>query len=555
MKYDEWKINYYDDNGTGLRSLPPLLRALLTTRGLSGLDDLRDSFVPGSDEALVDMGKAVARITRAIENMEKTAVYGDYDVDGITSAYILTDYLRSRALPVELYIPDRFEEGYGLNMTAVEFLRDKGATLIITVDCGITAQAEVEFATSLGVDMIITDHHECKGELPNAVAVIDPKRPDDSGAPLAGVGVTYKLIAALEGNRETVLDRYSDFIALATVADVMPLTGENRFLVEHGLEKMNDAPSLGISALIREAGIASPVTSSSIAYGLAPRINAAGRLGRSDTAAQLFLSRDPNTASRLAAELCDLNRARQELEAEIWTQAISRIGDTRPTEPLVLASEKWHQGVMGIVASRLVELYCVPAIMISLDGDVGRGSCRSCDGFNIYSAISACSDWLVGYGGHAQAAGFSIRRDCIDGFRDAMTDYFHENFAATVSELSIDFAIRNPAWLSSANVEALDRLEPYGNGNPKAILCLLDAEMLEITDIGGGKHLRLTLAKFGALFDCVFFGVNTAAVGLRAGDRIDAAFTPQINDFRGRRTVQLVIRDLRKAENISENPA
>ena len=547
MKYDRWKIGSWDENGSGDKS--ELLRALIALRGLGSLEDI--GAPSGPDPELIDMQKAVDRITAAIESSERTAVYGDYDVDGITSACMLTDYLRSHALPVELYIPDRFEEGYGLNTAAVNQLRERGATLIITVDCGITAKNEVEFAKKLGVDMVITDHHECKGELPDAVAVIDPKRPGDNGAPLAGVGVAYKLISALEGNWEPVLERFSEFIALGTVADVMPLIGENRFLVKRGLEKMNSSPSPGIEALIRESGVSRPLTSSSIAYALAPRINAAGRLSRADIAVQLLLSKEPDAASRLAVELCGLNRERQELEAEIWTQALGFIGGAVPDAPILLASENWHQGVMGIVASRLAEMFSVPTVMISLDGGIGRGSCRSCGAFNIYDAINACSAYLDNYGGHAQAAGFSIRRDKIGDFYEALKSYYRDNPDTAGTELSVDLPVSSPDWLSLESVEALDALEPCGNGNPKPVLCLLGADIIEMSDIGGGKHLRLSLSKFGETYDCVFFGVNKAGTGLRAGDTVDAAFTPQINEFRARRSVQLVIQDLRKALKMS----
>ena len=381
---------------------------------------------------LQDMDKAVARIRTAIERRENVAVFGDYDVDGITSTCVLTDYLRRQGVPVHPYIPDRIEEGYGLNMDAITSLqRTSDITLIITVDCGITAIDETNYALQRGIDMVITDHHECSGQaIPNAVAVVDPKRPGSQypNSGLAGVGVAYKLLCALEGGSDRVLREYGDLVAIGTVADVMPLTGENRYLVAQGLAQINARPRPGIRALLHECGAEGrPVTATTIGFTLAPRINAAGRLGKTAVAALLLLTKDDGEADRYAAGLCQLNRERQALEQQIWEEASAIACRYPPQMPLVLASDSWHQGVIGIAASRLSEEFHLPTIMICCDGERGKGSCRSFGGFNLYNALSACSEYLEGFGGHALAAGLTIRRENIDRFRRALGEYYRQN--------------------------------------------------------------------------------------------------------------------------------
>ncbi|MBR5797359.1 MAG: DHH family phosphoesterase, partial [Clostridia bacterium] len=327
----------------------PLLAAILQVRGLT--DPVEARHFLNSDEALlgdplmlVDMPEAVMRLTRAIATHEHVAVYGDYDVDGITSSCMLVDYLRSRGLECELYIPNRLEEGYGVNTEAIAALRDMGVTLIITVDCGVTTVEETAFASSIGVDMLITDHHECREELPDAIAVVDPKRPDCHypSRDLAGVGVAFKLLCALEGNARVVLERYADLVAVGTIADVMPLIGENRYIVKKGLEKLESDPCPGLRALIEEAGLGEKrVTATNIGFTLAPRLNASGRLGQVTTATDLLLTASAREAAGYAADLCQLNRERQATETEIWREAKELLGDTVPDAPIVLACENW----------------------------------------------------------------------------------------------------------------------------------------------------------------------------------------------------------------------
>lgn len=535
----------------------PLLAALLCRRGIRTPEEA-ESFLHGGPELLgdpmllQDMDKAASRVRRAIEQRETVAVFGDYDVDGITSACLVTSWLRSKGLECEPYIPDRMEEGYGLNLAAMDTIKSRGASLIITVDCGITAAQEAEYAASLGMDMVVTDHHECGAcPLPDAVAVVDPKRPDSRypNADLAGVGVAFKLLCAVEGDAAGVLEQYADLIATGTVADVMPLTGENRYLVAQGLAQINTNPRPGIRALLHECGAEGrPVTATTIGFTLAPRINAAGRLGKTAIAALLLLTDDSADADRYAAGLCQLNRERQELEQQIWEEASAIACRYPPRAPLVLASDTWHQGVIGIAASRLSEEFHLPTIMICCDGERGKGSCRSFGGFNLYNALSACSEYLEGFGGHALAAGLTIRRENIDRFRRALGEYYRQNPADDLPELTCDLRVDDPHLLTMACIESLDALEPCGNGNPKPLLCITGARLVNAVPIGGGRHLRLHFAKGGYNYAGIFFSCTPAELGVRIGQWADVAFTPQINEFRGRRSVQLLVTDVRPSD-------
>ena len=556
MSYTRWKIPHGD--ATAPQALlnegySPLLAAVLCRRGMSDPEQAR-RFIDCGSELLGDpmtmkgMPQAVARLRAAIDSGEKIAVYGDYDVDGITSTCLVTDYLRSRGADCVSYIPDRLGEGYGVNTGAIARLHEQGVSLIVTVDCGVTAAQETEFAACLGVDMIITDHHECPETLPDAVAVVDPKRPDCDypGRDLAGVGVAFKLLCAMEGDAQPLLEEYADLVAVGTIADVMPITGENRYIIKTGLEKLVCSPRIGLRALIAESGLPERrITATNVGFTLAPRLNVSGRLGKAGLAAGLLLTGSRTEAERMAAELCQLNRDRQALETKIWNQALDMLGDTAPDGPIVLCHEDWHQGIVGIVASRLAETYNVPAVMICLDGENGKGSCRSFGGFNLFDALGACSDSLCSFGGHALAAGLTIKREQVPAFRRAMCEYYRENPASGESVLEIDLRIDRPELLDMKCVEDLERLEPCGSGNPGARLCLCRAVLESVTPIGGGRHLRLRLGRFGRSFDAVYFSKTEAELGLCAGDCVDAAFQAQINEFRSRRSVQLLITDIR----------
>ena len=534
---------------------PPLLAAMLHTKGLNDRKKM-DIFLHGGPETLgdplllPDMDKAVERVRRAIADREKVAVYGDYDVDGITASCLMMDYLREKGLECELYIPDRIEEGYGLNIAAIGSLRDRGVTLIVTVDCGVTAVQEAEYAKSIGVDMVITDHHQCLDTLPGALAIVDPKRAD-SRYPypecLAGVGVAFKLLCALENGHETVMRKYSDIISVGTIADIMPMLGENRYIVRCGMEKLRSEPNVGLKALISASGVEDRMNSAAtVGFSLAPRINAAGRLGCVEKAVELLLTRDMQRAGELAGELCAMNRRRQELEQQVWTQAEEALGGGKPNGPVVLSSESWHQGVIGIAASKVTDKYGVPAVMICFDGETGKGSCRSVPGFDLFKALGACSQYLEGFGGHALAAGLSIKSENLENFRRAFAEYYRLNPPDEPPALYADLCIDRPELLDMRNVQSLSQLEPCGNGNQRPLVCITDALLETITPMGGGRSLRMNIRKFGQTFEAVFFSHTVDELGLKQGDYVDIVFGPQINDFRGRRSVQIMVTDMRK---------
>ena len=562
MKFQKWRIaEPHPEAAARLTAAgyPCLVSAVLASRGIATAEEAaafleHEQRLTYSPFLMADMDKAVERVQRALANHERIAVFGDYDVDGITATCILVDYLQSRGADVLHYIPRRIEDGYGLSVDAIEGLYRKGTRLLITVDCGITGVEEVDFANSLGMDVVVTDHHECKETLPRAVAVVDPHRPD-CGYPfkhLAGCGVALKLALALGGpdREEALFSRYCTLAAIGTVADVMQMSGENRTIVSRGLAAIEHSDFIGLHALLKEAGLAGrEITSVQIGFVLAPRINAAGRMGAADKAAELLLCTDPAEAERMARELCALNRERQNVEQTIYSQAeemIARLPD-RDRSALVLESSRWHQGVVGIVASRLSEKYSRPSFMIHLNGDTGKGSCRSWGGFNLFAALENCKDLLLGFGGHELAAGFTIEEANIPAFRERMNDYARsfQGGAAPVSVLDVDVAITHPSAVTLEELEALSALEPYGSGNARPVFCLLGATLLRTQNVGQNRHLKLRLGKGSAQFDGIFFSTVAEDCGCRPGDRVDAAFYLQVNEFRGSRTVQLQMVDLR----------
>lgn len=561
MRYKQWKIAHPSPEGRAQlerAGIPSLLACVLSARGVTEPEQAWKLLTPGEEPLLdpmllKDMDRAVLRVGRALKTGELMAVYGDYDVDGITSTCLLTDCLTRLGGRVRSYIPDRLEEGYGLNEEAVLHLAQQGVTLIITVDCGITAAREVEFARELGIDVVITDHHECKQAIPEAAAVVDPHRPD---CPypfkgLAGVGVALKLAMAAAGPDRAglVFREYADLAAVGTVADVMPMTGENRTIVQTGLAALAHPRRVGLAQLMEEAGLGDkPVTSVSIGYTLAPRINAAGRMGQADLAAELLLTRDPGRAAALAQELCALNRERQTIECEIFQECVQRL-ERRPQSGIILlADEHWHQGVVGIVASRLTEKYSCPAFMVCLDQGMGKGSCRSWGGINLFHLLTQCQDLLEGFGGHAMAAGFTVREENIPALERRLRQLVLEERAGEElpSLLEIDAAVL-PQELTVEAVEALDALEPCGAGNPRPVLVLTGAHVISAAQVGRGRHLKLRLEGRGVPLDAIFFSVDGSELGLTPGCRVDVAFYPQINDFRGVRSVQLQVVDLRHA--------
>ena len=556
VKYGIWNVNEPETgavNGLVSGGYAPLAAMVLASRGIktpqqacSYLNcdaDLPDPFL------MTDMDKAAGRVGLAMSRGEKIAVFGDYDVDGITATCLLTDFLRRHGADCVSYIPGRLEEGYGLNPIALNQLHQEGVTLIITVDCGITAVAEAEMCRQLGIDLVITDHHECKDTLPLAAAVVDPHRPD-GGYPhknLSGVGVAFKLAAALCGSQEEVLAEYADMVCLGTVADVMTLQGENRVFVSRGLESLANTKRPGIAALMAESGCdRQNISASSIGFMLAPRINAAGRMEQVDLAVELFLTNDPQRAAELAHQLCDLNRQRQAVEAEIYQQAVTMLPSGQIPEAIVLADESWHQGVVGIVASRIAEEYACPTFLICLDGEHGKGSSRSHGGFNLFASLSALSDLLETYGGHELAAGFNITRSNIPEFRRQMCALAASLYEDDAPRTALDVDCAIPAeLLTLKGIESLNVLEPCGSGCPKPVLMMKNMTVDRISMVGNGRHMRLRLRSGRQSVNAIYFSANPETASIQTGDVVDVAFTPQINEFRGERTVQMNILDMR----------
>ena len=561
MKYKKWNLPASVPSADALEEAgyPALLSAVLASHGITD-SPAADDFLKIEDSLslspllMKDMDRAVARIRAALDAGEHMAVFGDYDADGITATAILVDYLRRCGAQVSHYIPRRIEDGYGLSADAMRTLRGQGITLVITVDCGITGVEEVDFAASLGMDVVVTDHHECKDELPRAIAVVDPHRPDClyPFKHLAGCGVALKLVLALGGEdrAEELLTRYSPLAAVGTVADVMRMSGENRTIVARGLAHIADNDFIGLQALLQETGLdQKEITSVQIGYVLAPRINAAGRMGEADRAAELMLCKDPVLARELARELCQLNRQRQTVEQEIYAQAIAMI-EEMPVEErnaLVLADSGWHQGVVGIVASRLSEKYACPSFMIHLSGHTGKGSCRSWGGFNLFAALEECSDLLLGFGGHELAAGFTIEEDKIPAFRKRMNACVRRFLGGrpAASALDVDVVLRRPELITLWEVEQLRRLEPYGNGNNRPLFCLLGVTLDRVQGVGQNRHLKLRFSKGTVQLEGIFFSTTAQQCPCQPGGRVDVAFYLQINEFRGSRTVQLQVVDLR----------
>ena len=497
---------------------------------------------------MTDMDLAAGRVGLAMQRGEKIAVYGDYDVDGITATCLLYDFLRRHGADCVSYIPGRMEEGYGLNPTAIHQLWSEGVKLVVTVDCGITAVSEALLCQELGIDLVITDHHECKEVLPDAIAVVDPHRPD-GGYPhknLSGVGVAFKLAAALCGSQEEVLAEYADMVCLGTVADVMPLQGENRVFVSRGLKSLQHTRRPGIAALMKESGcVPAQVNATTIGYMLAPRINAAGRMEKIELATELFLTHDAERAGYLAAALCDLNRQRQAVEAEIYEQALAMLPKEQP-DAIVLAGETWHQGVVGIVASRIAEDYNCPAFLICMDGDHGKASSRSYGGFNLFASLSSLSHLLESYGGHELAAGFTIGREQIDTFREEISALAKAYYVQTDSRtaLDIDCAVTLPE-LTVSGIDSLSVLEPCGSGCPRPLLMTEKLTVERISMVGNGRHMRLRLQQGRHYVNAIYFSCNPETASIQVGDLVDVAYIPQVNEFRNERTVQMNVQDIR----------
>ena len=498
---------------------------------------------------LADITVAADIINAALENGDKIAVFGDYDCDGVVSAAVMYDYLKGRGGDVVCYIPDRIAEGYGMNIAAVDCLNAQGVKLIVTVDNGISCAEEIEHANKLGIATVVTDHHIPPAVLPHAAAVVDPHRADcPSGfKEVCGAQVAFKLCCVLDDKEpEELLPRYSDILAVAVIGDVMPLVNENRAMVKEGIRKIKSNPSVGISAILNVAGIdRKSVNSSRISFGITPRINAAGRMGKADRAFDLLLCTDMLEALKTAGEIDDDNAQRQRVEREITAAAIEKIEKNGYNDDriIVVEGDNWHTGVIGIAAARICDRYGKPAIVISRQNGEAHGSGRSIEGFNIFEAISAAAHTLTKFGGHEQAAGVSLDPDKTADFRKAINEYA-ASLPLAVPKLNIDLKL-NPAAMSVDMAHALKILEPYGNGNPVPIFAITGVKLEKITEISSGKHLKLLFSKNGGAFKGVLFGVSLKNFYFEIGDTLDIAVNLEANYFREEYTLSVLIRAIK----------
>ncbi len=542
-------------------NISPLIASVILNRGIT-TDEEISHYISKDDSLFFDpflmtgMESAVKHIKDAVNNEKKIAIYGDYDVDGITSTYIMYDYLKSIGADVIYYIPDRADEGYGVNTEAILQLKEKGVDLIITVDVGITAVEETEFAKEKGIDIIITDHHTPKEVLPNAIAVINPKI---NGNPypnteLAGVGVAYKLLYALSGCDKKIMKKYSEAASIGTIADMVPLKGENRFIAAYGLSNLKTTENTGLCALMEVAGIEkSQVVSSNISFGIAPRLNAAGRISSAGVSVELFLEKDEERAKTIAQGLDEANKIRQAEEHAILEEAeeIIQRDELYKSSVIVVAKKGWHHGVIGIVSSKITEKYYRPSAVISINDDgSAKASGRSIAGFNLFDALSSCSDTLTKFGGHDLAAGFSLESENIEAFREEINSYAKGIMTDEIltPKLTID-ALVTPGDISCQVAADIDILEPFGVGNKTPVFAIEDVAVSSIRQHKSGKHVFLTLEKSKTKFDAPAFNMSESAGGLSPTERISVAGMININSFRGVDSVQFVIKDIKSCDN------
>ncbi len=559
MDLKQWKVASLDkDRAAQLAerySIPFFLAMLLEIRGWhreEQLEELLFGQASLSDPFLMkDMDKAVERIRRAIDGFEKIAVYGDYDADGVTATAMLFTYLEALGADALYYIPQREGEGYGMNRHAVEYLHSQGVKLIITVDNGISSVEEVALANSLGMDVVVTDHHRPQERLPEAVAVVDAYQPGEKTLyrDFSGAGVALKLLIALEdGDSQGILEEYADLAALGTVGDVVPITGENRVIVQAGLRSLSQSDRPGITALLERCSAGKNIGAGNLSFTLIPRINATGRMGTPDRAVRLLCCEYEEEAEALAEEICQDNDRRRQEEAAITQEAMVKIENDpslQYSRVIVVSGQGWHHGVIGIVAAKITERFGKPCFVISEDGTAAKGSGRSVEGFSLFEAVSACEQVLERFGGHPMAAGVTLSAGNIDAFRKSINAYAEQIFPEMPAPvLALDCRL-NPASLSPDLPRALRRLEPFGSGNPQPLFGLFGMELREIIPVGGGGHLRLVCQKHGSFVNCMRFGVRPEDFPYSVGDRVDLAVSLELREYRGEERLSVMVRDIR----------
>ena len=547
-------------------NVPETIARILVGRGIETFESAREFFRPNladlHDPFLMDdMEKAVERSTKAVQNKEKIAIYGDYDVDGTNSAAMLYLFFKELGANVDYYIPDRFTEGYGISQFGIDRLAEDGNSLIITIDCGITAVEQVRYATERGIDVIICDHHEAGDEIPPAYAVLDPIKPgcDYPFKFLSGCGVGFKMIQGIAHQLGTpdIVWSYLDFVAIAAAADIVPLTGENRLLVTHGLRKLNDSPRPGIRGLLECAGMNTRVLNTSqIVFGIAPRINAAGRMGGGNRAVKMLIEDDEIQAFRQAQELETANRERRSIDEETFSEA-DQIAQQLLAEQdyrlLVIHNPNWHAGVIGIVASRLVERYYLPTVLMTTVDGVAKGSARSIPGFDIYTALKECEEHIQQFGGHKYAAGLSVLEENIPALREALTQYADLEIKDKMltPELHID-AEMSLEEISPRFFKLVNHFAPFGPGNTRPLFMTRNAEIIGYPRIVGKDHLKFRVRHSNAdsgYIEAIGFGMGSRISELKAGKSLDLVFNIDENEYRGTITKQLRIHDFRSSDD------
>ena len=536
-----------------------LLATILVNRNIKEPKDIRLFLKPTREDfhdpyLIKDMEIAAQRIIKAINNKEKVTIYGDYDVDGITSITVLKSFLSDIGLECESYIPDRLEEGYGLNKNAIDSILKKGCDLMITVDCGISGNEEIDYANSLGIETIVTDHHEPGDKLPNAIAVIDNKRKDSTYPfrELAGVGVVFKLIQALGiklGLKEETYLKYLDIVCLGTISDIVPLVDENRVIAKLGLMLVQQTRNIGLRSIINSSGY-KKVDSTTISFGVAPRVNACGRMGMAEEALNLFLSKNINEVNELTKRLNEHNSLRQSIEKQIFEEVLKQIeeNDLDKHKVIVLGGKNWHHGVIGIVSSKVTEMYFKPSILLSFEEDgIGKGSGRSIPGFDLHEALTKCGQTIEKFGGHSMAIGITLKKDKFEEFKNKFEQIaIDEHIERIVPIIKIDAKI-NLDDINKEMVESLKQLEPFGEANKMPIFLFKNLKIDSIRALSEGKHLKLTLKDNNNIINAIGFNIGKLADEYRIGDKIDVVGTLEINTFNGVDNLQINIKDIMKS--------
>ena len=534
-----------------------LLARILVNKNITNKNDMSIFMSPTRKDfhdpfLMPDMEIAINRLLKAIENNQKIIIYGDYDADGITSTTVLKLFLEERGMDVSTYIPNRLNEGYGLNKGAIKKIYDDGFRLMVTVDCGISGIEEAEYANSLGIEMIITDHHEPAESLPNAIAVVDAKRKDNEYPfnQLAGVGVVFKVIQALSmrlGLDEKEYLKYLDIVCIGTISDIVPLVDENRVIAKLGLKLVAQTRNIGLRALIEIIGFKN-IDSSSVSFGIAPRINACGRMGNEKLALDLFLCKDKNEAKKLAVKLNEYNIERQSIEKQMYDEAVKIIDENEKDKAcIIVGKEGWHHGIIGIVSSKITEMYFKPSILICFDGNEGKGSGRSIPGFDLHEALMNCKQYLKKFGGHAMAVGVTVDKSEFGKFKSELEEYAKScNVDKIVPIINVDSELS----LKDINVEAvksLSLLEPYGEANKMPLFLFRNLKINSIRSLSEGKHLKLSLKDENFMVDAIGFNMGELSEKYLLDDKVDIVGSLDINSYGGNESVQIVLKDIRKS--------